>query len=404
MPVSASAEQRPNRSWFDEAETLHRPERILLVVVLLGFISADIVGTVTTPDVTPLQGALSFATTLTFVLYLWSPLIATIALGAAIGLSFVGGDAIGPLAAGSIAALLVLRLGTTRLVAAYAGGLLLYISLFASGFGTGGDTQTNVTIYLLLATITGAVGLALRLATARRRRLEEELKEELATRSQHEREAVLAERRAIAGELHDSIAHHLTIVALHSQLLDDDAMREASQDAIRVATRKALSDLRFVIEMAEDTPKDSDAHSNRLAEAIDEALTEIEAAGHSTICDGDPHDERIPRGVEIILTRIIRESATNILKHAGPGEVRIALGVASDSVGLTISSPLPTTPRRDLPSTGTGLNRMAERVLGVRGEFEGGPQGDQWFISVRLPIAPTLASRATPAENELESS
>ncbi|MDN5557851.1 MAG: histidine kinase, partial [Ruaniaceae bacterium] len=266
------------------------------------------------------------------------------------------------------------------------------------GFGTGGDTQTNATIYLLLATITGAVGLALRLATARRRRLEEELRLELATRAEHEREAVLAERRAIAGELHDSIAHHLTIVALHSQLLDDDAMRTTSQDAIQVATRKALSDLRFVIELAEDAPDDRTVSFGRLAEAVDEARIEVQAAGHATVCEGNSLNESIPRGVEIILTRIVRESATNILKHAGPGEVRCGYFIDDDSISLKISSPLPTTPRRDLPSTGTGLNRMAERVLGVSGEFTAGPHDGQWVITVRLPIAAKVKGRATPSE------
>lgn len=400
MSTRSRAEKAPSRYGFDRTETLSRAERAALILLVCVLVGIDAVGILTAGGASALHSAVSIVVSLTFLLYMRSPLIATEALGAAIAVSFLAGNAADTLVAGSLAALLVLRLAATPTIIAYMGGLLASSALLASGVGNPDGMPTNVTMYLLVATVAGAVGLALRIAYARGRSLEDQLHEQ----EEREREAVLAERRAIAGELHDSIAHHLTIVALHSQLLDDDAMREASQDAIRVATRKALSDLRFVIEMAEDTPKDSDAHSNRLAEAIDEALTEIEAAGHSTICDGDPHDERIPRGVEIILTRIIRESATNILKHAGPGEVRIALGVASDSVGLTISSPLPTTPRRDLPSTGTGLNRMAERVLGVRGEFEGGPQGDQWFISVRLPIAPTLASRATPAENELESS
>ena len=58
-------------------------------------------------------------------------------------------------------------------------------------------------------------------------------------------------------------------------------------------------------------------------------------------------------------------------------------------VEMTISNPLPPTPRRDLPSTGTGLNRMAQRVLGVEGEFSAGIVGSNWVVRASLPIAPS---------------
>ncbi|WP_214443650.1 histidine kinase, partial [Mycobacterium tuberculosis] len=109
----------------------------------------------------------------------------------------------------------------------------------------------NVGIYLIFATAAGAVGLALRLAFARGRRLEHELE----AAAEQEKEAVLAERRWIAGELHDSIAHHLTVVSLHVQMLEDPDTSDGSREAIRVAARKAMTDLRFVIDLADDGPR-----------------------------------------------------------------------------------------------------------------------------------------------------
>jgi len=277
----------------------------------------------------------------------------------------------------------VLRLGSTSLIFGYVGGLLLSNALFAYMYGGGEETPSTVALVLIVATIAGGVGLALRMAYARGQRLADELAES----AEREREAILAERRWIAGELHDSIAHHLTVVAMHVQLIDDDAARPASQSAIQVAARKALSDLRFVIELAEDAPRGTGVPSGDLAAAIDEAREEFEATGHPVECIGDPSDESIPRGAEIILARIVRESATNVLKYAGPGEVRFELQLLPESISLTIRSPLPDTPRRDLPSTGTGLNRMAERVLGVSGSFSAGPSDDAWLVSVSLPLA-----------------
>ena len=383
MSRRAEAKSEIRRFQLGRAEQLNRPERIALLIIVSGTAILDFSGLITAPDADPVLSTISIVTTLTFALYLWSPLVATSALGLAVALSLFLGDPTAGLMAGAIAAGLVLRLATTPLVIAYAGGFLLFNALYAFRYGANDSTPTNIALFLIFATVAGGVGLALRMAYTRGRRLEHELAE----RAEQERQAVLAERRWIAGELHDSIAHHLTVVAMHVQLLDDDTARPGSQEAIRIAARKALSDLRFVIELAEDAPRGTEVPSGDLAAAIDEAREEFEATGHPVSCAGDPSDESIPRGAEIILARIVRESATNILKYAGPGEVRFGIELDPESIALTIRSPLPTTPRRDLPSTGTGLNRMAERVLGVSGEFSAGPADDAWLVSARLPVA-----------------
>lgn len=376
-------EGKPGRYWFDREESLKRAERIVLLILVGFFISVDIIALLTSSSVDVLGTALSIAMTFSLVLYIWSPVLATGTLGVVVAAAFISGEAVDILLAGSVAALPVVRLGTTPLIIAYTGGLLVSTSLLSSGYGTGSSQPASVTALLTVATFAGLIGLSLRLTHARGRRLELELAEQ----EEREHQAVLAERRWIAGELHDSIAHHLTVISMHVQMLDDEKVREGSQEAIRVAARKALSDLRFVIKLADDAPRGAEVPTGDLAAAIDEAFEEFEATGHSTVCEGDPTDAAIPRGIEIILARVVRESATNILKYAGPGEVRVTLDVDEDLVTMTIRSPIPDTPRRDLPSTGTGLNRMAERVLGVSGEFSAGPVDDVWLVTARLPRA-----------------
>lgn len=369
---------------LQHSEKLNRPERVLLLIIVGGITIMDLVGFFIDPaSVNTVHFVLGTATTLAFALYIWSPVFATCVLGVAVALDVGLGDAAAGIVAASIAAGLVMRLASVPLMFGYLGGFLLSNAVFAFVYASESQTPGNIAIFLVIATISGGVGLALRSSYARGHRLEHELE----LQAEREREAVLAERRWIAGELHDSIAHHLTIVALHVQLLDDDTIRTDSQEAIRVAARKALSDLRFVIELAEEAPRDTSVPSGDLSETLAEAHQELEAAGHASSCDGDPADERIPRGVEIILARIVRESATNILKYAGPGEVRCRLDIGLESVALEIRSPLPTTPRNKLSSSGTGLNRMAERVLGVKGEFSAGPADDHWLVSARLPIS-----------------
>jgi len=379
MPFGLSNRDDPGILRLSRGERLNALERSVVLVFIAVISAVDLIGLITTPDANPLASLVSIAATATFALYLWWPKVATAVLGIVFAVSFLVRTDSSVLFPAAVAAGMVMRLGSLALVLSYAAGFLVATALVANG-----DTAVpvNVSIYLIVATVAGAIGFALRIASARGKRLEQRLVES----AEQERQAVLAERRWIAGELHDSIAHHLTVVALHVQMLDDPTISAESQEAIRVAARKAMADLRFVIELADDGPRAAGMSTGDLESAIAEARDEIEAAGHPVVSEGDPGDQRIPRVAEIVFARIVRESATNILKHAGAGEVSIRLDVGDDSAALTIRSPMPTTPRRDLPSSGTGLNRMAERVIGASGEFSAGEADGAWQVAARLPM------------------
>jgi signal transduction histidine kinase len=380
MPFGLSARDDPGILRFNRGERLNTLERVVVLVFLAGVASLDIFGLIFTGDVDVTGSLISLASTVVFALYIRWPSVATTLLGVVFAVSLIAGKDSSVLIVAAIAAGMVMRLGSTALVLSYAGGFLVASAVVAYADTT---VSVNVGIYLVVAAVAGAIGVALRMASDRGQILEERLAES----AEQERQAVLAERRWIAGELHDSIAHHLTVVALHVQMLDDPTVVAESQEAIRVAARKAMADLRFVIELADDGPRARGMQTGDLREAIDEARSEIEAAGHPVRVDGDTEDARIPRVAEIAFARIVRESATNILKHAGAGPVLLSLQVHDEFVALTIRSPLPTTPRRDLPSSGTGLNRMAERVLGASGEFSAGAVDGQWQVLARLPLS-----------------
>lgn len=386
MSVHNAEGETPKREKRAHAVPLNRPERIILLTLVGSGALFDLFGLLTAEEPDVLRSVLSIVMTLTFALYVcWPPAVASTVLGIVVAISFFAGSATPALTVAAVAAALVLRLGSVPVIIGYLGGFLVANALFLYGVGKGVEENApgSVALVLIVATVSGGVGFALRAAHSRGERLQRELFEQ----AEREREAVLAERQWIAGELHDSIAHHLTIVAMHVQMLDDDVARPGSQEAIRIAARKALGDLRFVIQLAEDGSNGESVPSGDLAEAIEEASEEVSAAGHAVVCDGDPSDENIPRGVEMILARIVRESSTNILKYAGPGEVRFQVDLIAGFVTLSIRSPIPATPRRDMPSTGTGLNRMASRVLGVSGEFSAGEVDGAWLVEVRLPTA-----------------
>lgn len=379
MASSLSTGDRSDVTRLGKGEKLSTIERIAVLAVIGTIVIFDIVGLFLPPGLDPLTAAIGIASTAALALFLWSPLIATYALGVVFALSFIPGIEAQVLTVAAFAAGLVVRLGWTSLVLSYVGVFLVASALVAIG---GSTDVFNIGIFLVGAAVSGAVGYALRMAFARGRTLEVQLAE----KAEQERQAVLAERRWIAGELHDSIAHHLTVVALHVQMLDDDRTSSESQEAIRIAARKAMTDLRFVIDLADDGPRSEGMPSGDLAASVDEAQQEFESAGHPVIIDGDPSDERIPRAAEIILARILRESATNVLKYAGEGEVAIRFDIDDDAAKLTVSSPLSVTPRRELSSSRTGVGRMAERVLGASGEFSAGEVDGRWIVSALLPI------------------
>ena len=393
MALGLRSERESRVMRLGKGERLVAIERIFVLAIIGTILVVDVVGLFLPSEAGLLDTAIGIASTAVLALYLWSPLYATCALALVFALSFLTGTEAYVLTAAAFAAGLIMRLGWNSLILSYAGLFLLATSLVAM---VDTDDPINIAIYLVTAAVSGAVGFALRAAFARGSRLEQQLAE----KAEQERQAVLAERRWIAGELHDSIAHHLTVVSLHVQMLDDDRTSSDSQEAIRIAARKAMTDLRFVIDLADDGPRSEGMPSGDLAASIDEAKEEFESAGHSVALSGDPTDERIPRAAEIILARIMRESATNVLKYAGRGEVEIRLEVDDDVVGMTISSPLSVTPRRELSSSRTGIGRMAERVLGASGEFDAGEVDGRWVVSARLPLVRALETRAEQSRKQ----
>lgn len=231
-----------------------------------------------------------------------------------------------------------------------------------------------------MATVTGCIGLALRSAYVRSHRLAREL----ADRARREHAAIIAERQRIAVELHDSIARDLTVIAMHVQLCGDDA-RGDSREVVRAAARRALDDVRAVIDLADEEPNTDDKRFGGLAGALDEARRTLEPMGYR-VAVKRVSDQDFSSRVEIVLVGVLREAVTNVLKHAARGDVVITLGAESDAARLSVCNAVPTSRRRDLPSSGTGLLRAAERVREVGGRMSSGIERGRWCVAVLIPL------------------
>lgn len=222
-------------------------------------------------------------------------------------------------------------------------------------------------------------------AQERARRREEAL-------ARAEQEAVAAERLRIAGELHDVVAHNISVVALQAgaalELLDQnpDAVR-SPLTAIEQTAQDTLVEMGTVVGLLR---QDDDPVVGGLG-ALPELADRVAAAGLPVRLDIGDIPGLAP-GVEMSVFRIVQEAVTNALRHAGgASEVAIAIGRDGDHVTIHVADdgrgPAPT----EVDGSGHGghgLVGMRERAAAFGGSLVAGAGPDGGFVvSARLPIA-----------------
>ncbi|MDT9689822.1 histidine kinase [Streptomyces sp. P9(2023)] len=214
--------------------------------------------------------------------------------------------------------------------------------------------------------------------------------------------AVVAERARMARELHDMVANHLSAIAIHSTAalsLDDAATTRQALTVIRENSVAGLAEMRRLIGLLRDSSGDAEPAAAPTLDGLDALVGQARASGERsgltfTLADARPPEGGpLPAPVELAAYRIVQESLTNALKHAGPGEVRVELGRRADgalTVGVT-SALGGEQPGPRAPGSGAGLVGMKERVALLDGEFEAGPVTaedgrKQWRVRAVLPV------------------
>lgn len=320
-----------------------------------------------------------------FAGFVISPPLTVAALAVVMAVSLWSGSSTETMLALALASGFTARTGSMRLLLLFVA--LLLVSTSGAVLAAEGDQATAVVVYLLLATVSGAIGFLLRAARQREHRF----RAQLARTAVAEREIRKSERLLIADELHDVVSHDLTVIAMQAELLTlgpGPAATGEPLEVIRGAARKALTDLHRVIEQS-DEPRTPVAHQLFDA-ALADARRELAHGGFELSAVVDEDAAHLPRMVSTTLARIVRESVTNILKHAAAGPVEVRVQRDGADAVLTVRSVL--RQRRDvarLPSGGYGSVRMAERVALLGGHFRSGPQGDAWVVTARLPFSCT---------------
>lgn len=220
---------------------------------------------------------------------------------------------------------------------------------------------------------------------ARRAEAEAELRAEQAQR--------LA-REAIAREMHDVLAHRLTLLSVHAGALEfrPDAPPEQVARAagvIRDSAHEALQDLRQIIGVlrAPGEGAEGDRPQPTLA-TLDALVAESRAAGTKVVLDSTIDDpEAVPASTGRTVYRIAQEGLTNARKHAPGTEVTLTVrGRPGDGLTIDVHNPAPTGPVPHVPGSGQGLIGLTERATLAGGRLDHGPApGGGFALHAWLP-------------------
>jgi signal transduction histidine kinase len=312
---------------------------------------------------------------------------------------------------------LILALGTTVMAglrwAAIGEIALGYVTFIVIPALPGGEEGPGAASAVGLAAWLLVLLLGAEAIRARRERTAEQAR----SREEEARRRVTEERLRIARELHDVVAHNISLVnlqagvALHLLEQQPDQARTALT-AIKDASKEALVELRSVLGVLRQVDEVEDAAPRAPTPGLarlDDLVAQASVAGVEVrvVTEGEPRP--LAAGVDLAAFRIVQEALTNVARHAGPttAEVRLVhtptdlLVEVCDDGRRTPARPSPTgaaaTTAGDVATlgSGNGLVGMRERAEAVGGELHAGPRaGFGWRVRARLPHGEPAAGDA----------
>ncbi len=237
-----------------------------------------------------------------------------------------------------------------------------------------------------------AVGVALRRHRTSERTLEARAESLERDRDEAARRAVAEERQRVARELHDVVAHSISVIVLQARggrrVLDDapEQAREAF-DSIESTGRDALTEMRRLLGLLRRTDEELALTPRASMRRLDALAEQVRQAGLPVDLqvEGDP--ARLPAGVDLSGYRIVQEALTNTLRHAGPAHARVVVRCAERHVDISVSDDGAGDSAPNGTGPGHGLAGIRERVSLYGGELRTGPRpGGGYEVIARLPL------------------
>ena len=300
----------------------------------------------------------------------------------AIGIETTSGESADPVLLGLTLGIAIYSVGAhTRGGVPRLGGLVLVAALVA--LGALSEDQSDFGDVVFFSVVFGGVWLAGR--AIRRRRLRE--RDLIVERDEGARAAVAEERARIARELHDVVAHAISVIVLQARGARhaEGAERDAALDAIESTGAKALAEMRRLLHMLRADDEAVALAPTPSLEQIDHLLAQVRDAGLPVELLIGGETRPLPPGVDVSAYRIVQEALTNALKHAGPARARVSIRYEDDALELEIADT--GSGATNGAGAGHGLVGMRERVAVFGGELDSGPRdGGGFAVRARLPL------------------
>ncbi|MFB7289196.1 sensor histidine kinase [Actinacidiphila glaucinigra] len=212
------------------------------------------------------------------------------------------------------------------------------------------------------------------------------------TEVERTRRTLLEERTTIARELHDVVAHHMSVIAIQAEAAPyrvENPPEELTRSfsIIRENAVIALTELRRVLGVvraedyqAPDAPQPTLADLDRLVANVREAGLDVERTVTGAV-------RELPQGVELSAYRIIQEALSNTLRHAPGAAARVEVSYVLGGLGLRVVNGPPRGLVKPSPGAGHGIAGMRERVAMLSGEMTDGPAEDGGYeVTVFIPV------------------
>jgi signal transduction histidine kinase len=272
--------------------------------------------------------------------------------------------------------------------AAIVGAVPVAAMLTANAFGYFG-AGVDIAGTVLLVFFVGATWAAGRIVRYRAQAVDE-ARERSAQLAQ---DAVATERERIARELHDIVAHALSIVTLQAaaaqRFLPKDLDRAGEHlELTRRTAQQALGEMRNLLGVLREEPALYRPQPG--ITQLPELVAETEAFGHACSLEVDPSLEALSDGHALAVYRVVQESLTNVRKHAPGAEIAVAVRRRGSTVDTAVENGRPNpvaSDREPLAGSGQGLPGMAERARVYGGTLEAGPRpGGGWLVRMSFPL------------------
>ncbi len=260
--------------------------------------------------------------------------------------------------------------------------------LWDERYGAVGAVVANTSF----AAMVWVVAAAVRLHADRSARSAECATEAVADAENQAKAAVAAERARVSRELHDVVAHGLSVVVvrarggIHEQQSGrGDAALNALRDVEEVAAR-ALADMRHLLALVADEDGPAAMEPQPSLDDVAELVRRINRAGVPARLEVRGEPARVTPGLELSAYRVVQESLTNVLRHSGGGAAKVLLDWRPGELQVEITDDGASAPQ---PGTKRGLAGLRDRVELFGGTFSAGPSRPRGFrVAATLPVVP----------------